>query len=163
VPRIVALLLLLGCSVAIARPDESTALSDCNRMFELGFAGDFDDAIPYFYEPVVRMIGKERLPQILKDFFHLMPDVQFTKMECLAPIQSGQANGLKFLLFPVATHATTPKGSMVSHSWMLGVSKDGADYTFVSAKSNESMKPLFPSGLGSISIPPQPPAEFREE
>lgn len=158
--RIVGLLLLLGCSVAIARPDESTALSDCNRMFELGFAGDFDHAIPYFYEPVVRMIGKEKLPQVLKNFFHAMPEVQFTKMVCLAPIQRGEANGLKFLLFPVATHATTPKGSMVSHSWMLGVSKDGADYTFVSAKSNESMRPLFPSGLGSISIPPQPPAEF---
>jgi hypothetical protein len=129
-------------------------------MFELGLAGDYDDAIPYFYEPVVRMIGKERLPQVMRSFFRLMPEVQLTRMECLPPVQSGQADGLKFLLFPVTTHATTPKGPMVSHSWMLGVSKDGADYTFVSAKSNEAMRPLFPSGLGSISIPPHAPAEF---
>lgn len=84
-------------------------------------------------------------------------------MECLPPVQSGEANGLKFLLFPLATHASTPRGRMVTHSWVLGVSKDGGDYRFVSAKSNESVQPLFPSGLGSITIPPHAPAALEED
>jgi hypothetical protein len=141
---------------AEAGSDDALIQSLCNEMNAKTLSGNVDRVIELTNPKIVDIVGVQQMREVLKEAVAGNAGVKFLDIHCAPPTQHSSAGGWKFALVPTVAKIVV-KGKLVTQAGNnLATSPvSRTNWTFISLNgaTPESIRQIFPAGIGNIAIP----------
>ena len=141
---------------AEAGSDDALIQRLCNEMNVKTLAGDVDRTIELTNPKIVEIVGAEKMRELLTLAAAGNSAIQIKDIHCARPTQHSSAGGWKFALVPTVTKLviqgkpTTQAGNNLATS---PVSRTNWTFVSLDGATPESIKEIFPAGIGNITFP----------
>jgi len=141
---------------AEAGSDDALIQRLCNEMNAKTLSGNVDRAIELTNPKIVDIVGVQKMRELLKTAVAGNAAVKIQEIHCAPPTQHSSAGGWKFALVPTVTKVVIQGKLATQAGNNLATSPvSRTNWTFVSldGATPESIKQIFPAGIGNITFP----------
>jgi len=150
---------------------KSAAQQQANQCAQAMLSGDYELFVTFLHPKVIDLMGgKDALIQNLRDGASQMQAQGFgiKSVQIGDPEQIESSNSEVFAIMPETLHMTAPGGTLLAHSYMLGISDDGGQsWKFVDgagiAKLGPRLTSFLPNLPADLKLPKPTQATFSPD